>query len=181
MELAELVGVLGEGDLKINIPDYATTIPWLTSKDKIAKIDATYYKIKSDGKTEEDKPTTYTLDPSTYEISTNDRIGTLSFTTATESYATGHPNEKFAFSEAPSISSGKIKGYKLKVTATTGETIEIPDIKLGYRRHIDLNGGTLKNSNDLFLADVLINGKATSPNMRNSWFSCNKWTFIAKR
>ncbi|WP_342542783.1 S8 family serine peptidase [Paenisporosarcina sp. FSL H8-0542] len=159
--------VLGEGDLKINIPDYATNIPWLTNKDKIAKIDATYYKIKSDGTTE-DKPTTYTLDPSTYEMSTNDRIGTLSFTTATESYATGHPNEKFAFSEAPSISNGQIKGYKLIVTATTGETIEIPDVKLGYRSHIDLNGGTLKNSNDLYLADVLINGKATSPNMQTA-------------
>ena len=160
--------VLGEGDLKLNIADYAANIPWLTSKDKIAKIDATYYKIKSDG-TAEATPTTYMLDPSTYEMSTNDRIGTLSFTTATESYSEAHPNEKFAFSAAPSLSNaGNISGYKLTVTATTGETLEIPDIKLGYRRHIDLNGGSLKNSNDLYFADALVNGKATVPNMQTA-------------
>ncbi|KON90069.1 hypothetical protein AF332_26860 [Sporosarcina globispora] len=160
--------VLGEGDLKINIPDYSANIPWLTSKDKIAKIDATYYKIKSDGTTET-TPTTYTLDPSTYDMSTNDRIGTLSFTTATESYSEAHPNETFAFSAVPSLTNaGNIKGYKVTVTATTGETMEIPDIKLGYRRHIDLNGGTLKNTNDLYFADALVNGKATAPNMQSA-------------
>ncbi|NWQ43506.1 S8 family serine peptidase [Bacillus sp. EB106-08-02-XG196] len=160
--------VLGEGDLNINIPDYAANIPWLTGKDKIAKIDATYYKLKSDGTTEA-TPTAYTLDPSTYEMSTNDRIGTLSFTTATESYATAHPNEKFAFSAAPSLTKGSpYRGYKLTVTATTGETMEIPDVKLGYRRHIDLNGGTLKNSNNLYFADTLVNGKATAPNMQTA-------------
>ena len=160
--------VLGEGDLKINIPDYATNIPWLSGKDKIAKIEATYYKLKSDGGSES-TPTTYTLDPSTYDMSSNDRIGTLSFTTQTESYATAHPNEKFAFSAAPSIGNvGNIKGYKLKVTATTGETLEIPDVKLSYRRHIDLNGGTLINSNDLYLADSLVNGKATVPSMQTA-------------
>ncbi|WP_146025184.1 hypothetical protein, partial [Pseudomonas sp. FW305-BF6] len=73
-------------------------------------------------------------------MSSNDRIATLSFTTQTETYATAHPNEKFAFSAAPSLGNvGNIKGYKLKVTATTGETTEIPDVQLGYRRHIDLN------------------------------------------
>jgi uncharacterized repeat protein (TIGR02543 family) len=160
--------VLGEGDHKINIPDYTTNIPWLTGKEKISKIEATYYKIKSDGTTEA-TPTTYTLDPSTYDLSSNDRIGTLSFTTATESYSEAHPNEKFAFSAAPSLSNaGNIKGYKLIVTATTGETIEIPDVKLGYRRHIDLNGGSLKNSNDLYLADALVNGKATAPSMQSA-------------
>ncbi|PEQ96127.1 hypothetical protein CN481_02005 [Bacillus sp. AFS006103] len=157
--------VLGEGDLKINIPDYAANIPWLTGKEKIEKIEATYYKLKSDGKAEA-SPTTYTLDPSTYVMSTNDRIGTLSFTTATEKYATEHLDQKFAFSAAPSLSNaGQIFGYKLEVTATTGEKIVIPDLKLAYRRHIDLNGGTLKNSTDTFLADALVNGKATSPNM----------------
>jgi uncharacterized repeat protein (TIGR02543 family) len=157
--------VLGEGYLKINIPDYAANIPWLTGKDKIAKIEASYYKLKSDGSTEA-TPTTYTLDPSTFDMSSDGAIGTLSFTTATESYATAHPNEKYAFSAAPSLANGSpYKGYKLTVTATTGETIEIPDVKLGYRRHIDLNGGTLKNSPDLFLADTLVNGKATAPNM----------------
>jgi len=160
--------VLGEGDLKINIPDYAANIPWLTGKDKIAKIEATYYKLKSDG-TAEATPTTYTLDPSTYDMSSNDRIATLSFTTQTESYATAHPNEKFAFSAAPSLGNvGNIKGYKLKVTATTGETTEIPDVQLGYRRHIDLNGGTLKNANDLYFADALVNGKSNGPNMINA-------------
>jgi uncharacterized repeat protein (TIGR02543 family) len=160
--------VLGEGDLKINIPDFAANIPWLTSKDKIAKIDATYYKLKADGTTEA-TPTTYTLDPSTYEMSTVDRIGTLSFTTATESYATANPNEQFAISAAPSLAKGSpYSGYKLKVTATTGETIEIPDVKVGYRRHIDLNGGTLKNSTDLYFADTLVNGKATAPNMQTA-------------
>ncbi|MEH6936749.1 InlB B-repeat-containing protein [Bacillus sp. JJ664] len=157
--------VLGEGDLNINIPDYAANIPWLTGKDKIEKIEATYYKLKSDG-TAEATPTTYTLDPSTYDMSSNDRIGTLSFTTQTESYATEHPNEKFAFSAAPSLGNvGNIKGYMLKVTATTGETTEIPDVMLGYRRHIDLNGGTLKNQNDLYFSDQLVNGKASVPNM----------------
>jgi uncharacterized repeat protein (TIGR02543 family) len=160
--------VLGEGNLKINIPDYAANIPWLTGKDKIAKIEASYYKLKSDGSTEA-TPTTYTLDPSTFDMSSDGAIGTLSFTTATESYATAHPNEKFAFSAAPSLTNGSpYRGYKLTVTATTGETMEIPDVKLGYRRHIDLNGGTLKNSTDIFLADTLVNGKATAPNMQTA-------------
>jgi uncharacterized repeat protein (TIGR02543 family) len=157
--------VLGEGNLEINIPDYTTNIPWLTSKDKIAKIDATYYKIKSDG-TAEATPTTYSLDPSTYEMLTNDRIGTLSFKTATETYAMANPNEKFAFSAAPSLlNAGQIKGYKLTVTATTGEKIEIPDVKLGYRSHFDLNGGKLKNPSSSFFFDRLVNGIATSPDM----------------
>ncbi|WP_223593320.1 S8 family serine peptidase [Neobacillus bataviensis] len=160
--------VLGEGNLKITIPDYPANIPWLTGKDKIAKIEASYYKLKSDGSTEA-TPTTYTLDPSTFDMSSDGAIGTLSFTTATESYATAHPNEKFAFSAAPSLTNGSpYRGYKLTVTATTGETIEIPDIKLGYRRHIDLNGGTLKNSTDLYFADTLVNGKATAPNMQTA-------------
>ena len=86
-------------------------------------------------------------------------------------------NEKFAFSETPTISNlAKSKVTSLKFTATTGETVTIPDIKLGYRRHIDLNGGTLKNSNDLFLADQLINRKATAPNMSTGSITCNKWT-----
>ncbi|MBT2737381.1 S8 family serine peptidase [Bacillus sp. ISL-7] len=158
--------VLGEGDAKISIPDYTTNIPWLTGKDKIAKIEASYYKLNSDGSTQA-SPTTYTLDPSTYDLSSNDRIGTLSFTTATESYATAHPNEKFAFSAAPSLyNPTPNRGYKLTVTATTGETIEIPDVKLSYRRHLDLNGGALKTASDLYLTDALVNGNFTQPNMQ---------------
>ncbi|WHX98509.1 S8 family serine peptidase [Neobacillus sp. DY30] len=160
--------VLGEGDLKINIPDYAANIPWLTSKDQIAKIEATYYKLKSDGTTEATE-TKYTLDPSTYDMSTNDRIGTLSFTTATEKFATEHPDQKFAFSAAPSLAKGSPNaGYKLTITAKTGETLDVPDVKLSYRRHIDLNGGTLKNSTDLYLADALVNGQAYVPSMQTA-------------
>ncbi|WP_129689904.1 InlB B-repeat-containing protein [Gottfriedia acidiceleris] len=160
--------VLGEGDLKVNIPDYAANIPWLTGKNQIAKIEATYYKLKSDG-TAEATPTTYTLDPSTYDMSTNDRIGTLSFTTATEKFASEHPDQKFAFSAAPSLSNaGQISGYNLTLTATTGEKIVIPNIKLSYRRHIDLNGGTVKNSSDLYFADGLVNGIANAPSMQSA-------------
>ncbi|MFP5106283.1 S8 family serine peptidase [Neobacillus sp. C211] len=162
--------VLGEGDLKINIPDYLTNIPWLSDKAHIAKIESTFYQMKSDGSTDTNA-TTYTLDPSTYDLVTGaNNNGILSFKTATHDQAVqaGQTTlgEKFAFSEMPTLGNlGNIKGYKVTLTATTGETVTIPDIKLGYRRHIDLNGGTLKNANDLFLADQLINGKASAPTM----------------
>ncbi|MFF2447966.1 S8 family serine peptidase [Neobacillus sp. NPDC058068] len=162
--------VLGEGNLNLTMPNSLTNVPWLTSKDKIAKIEATYYKIKSDGTTDS-SPTTYPLDPSTFNLVSNgDGSGTLSFTTATHDAAVkaGQANlgQKFAFSELPSISNaGGIKGYKITVTATTGETLVLSDIRLGLRRHIDLNGGSLTNPTDLYFADSLVNGKATSPNM----------------
>ncbi|WP_369700076.1 S8 family serine peptidase, partial [Bacillus sp. AFS041924] len=161
--------VLGEGDLKISIPDYLTNVSWLTSKDKIAKIEAKFYQIKSDGSTET-TATKYTLDPSTYNLSSNGSNGVLSFTTATHDQAVkaGQNNlgEKFAFSEMPSLGNiGGINGYDLTVTSTTGEIVTIPGVQLGYRRHIDLNGGTLKNANDTFFADTLVNGKTTAPTM----------------
>ncbi|PGL69877.1 InlB B-repeat-containing protein [Bacillus sp. AFS055030] len=161
--------VLGEGDLKINIPDYLTNVSWLTGKDKIAKIEAKFYAMKSDGSTDT-TPTTYTLDPSTYDLSSNGSNGILSFTTATHDQAVkaGQTNlgEKFAFSEMPSLGNiGGVKGYDLTVTSTTGENVTIPGIQLGYRRHIDLNGGSLKNANDTFFADTLVNGKTTAPTM----------------
>lgn len=147
--------VLGEGPVTIKIPDYTTNTPWLKKKSDIAKIDAKYRKMKADG-TFETTDSTYTLDPSTYDLVENgDGSGTLTFTTATEAYATAHPSEKFAFSQAPSST-----GYQLTLTSTTGETIQIPNVKLGYRRHIDLNGGTLKSLIDTFFADKLVNGKA---------------------
>ncbi|MFP5111451.1 S8 family serine peptidase [Bacillaceae bacterium C204] len=156
--------VLGEEDLKITFPDYLANIPWLTGKDNISKIEATYYKINSDGNSAS-APTTYTLDPSTYNLLPNpDGSGTLTFTTATESYANAHPTEKFAFSAAPSILTA-IKGYKITITAKSGETAEFTDVRLGYRRHIDLNGGTLTSPTDLYFADTLVNGKAAAPNM----------------
>ncbi|WP_088042556.1 Ig-like domain-containing protein [Bacillus sp. EAC] len=164
--------VLGEGDLKITIPDYVTTIPWLTDKTNISKIEATYYKMNNDGSTDTNA-TTYTLDSSTYKLTAGaNNTGILSFTTATHDQAVqaGQTTlgEKFAFSEMPTIANlGNIKGYKVTLTATTGETVTIPDIKLGYRRHIDLNGGTLKTSNDSFLADQLVNTKASAPTMSN--------------
>lgn len=164
--------VLGEGNLNLTIPAL-TNIPWLTGKDKIAKIDVSFYKIKSDG-TSETNPTTYSLDPSTYSMTTNgDGSGTLSFTTATHDAAVkaGQTNlgQLFAFSEAPFASAiqGK-KGYNITVTATTGETMPLSDIRLGYRRHIDLNGGTLTNPNDVYFADSLVNGKPTVPDMTTS-------------
>ncbi|XRG79425.1 InlB B-repeat-containing protein [Rossellomorea sp. GAMAL-10_SWC] len=161
--------VLGEGDLKINIPDYLTNVSWLTSKDKIAKIDAKFYQMKSDGSTDT-TATQYTLDPSTYNLSSNGSNGVLSFTTATHDQAVkaGQNNlgEKFAFSEMPTLGNiGNIKGYEVTLTSTTGETVVIPNVQLGYRRHIDLNGGTLKNTTDSFFADILVNGKTSVPNM----------------
>ncbi|MEH7504792.1 S8 family serine peptidase [Neobacillus drentensis] len=162
--------VLGEGDLKITIPDYLTNIPWLTDKANISKIETTFYQMKSDGSTDTNA-TTYTLNPSTYNLAPGaNNNGILSFKTATHDQAVqaGQTTlgEKFAFSEMPTIGNlGNIKGYKVTLTATTGETVTIPDIKLGYRRHIDLNGGTLKTSNDFFLADQLLNTKATAPTM----------------
>ncbi|MGG0175934.1 S8 family serine peptidase [Gottfriedia acidiceleris] len=161
--------VLGEGDLKINIPDYLTNVAWLTGKDKISKIEATFYALKSDGSTET-TPTKYTLDPSTYDLSSNGSNGVLSFNTATHDQAVkaGQTKlgEKFAFSEMPTVGNiGGILGYNLTITSTTGENVTVPNIKLGYRRHIDLNGGALKNSNDVFFADALVNGKANVPNM----------------
>ncbi|MBP0726487.1 InlB B-repeat-containing protein [Bacillus sp. RG28] len=161
--------VLGEGDLKINIPDYLTNVSWLTGKDKIAKIEAKFYAMKSDGTTET-TPTKYTLDPSTYDLSSNESNGILSFKTATHDQAVqaGQSNlgEKFAFSEMPTLANfGAIKGYELTLTSTSGENVVIPNIQLGYRRHIDLNAGTLKNANDLYFADMLVNGKTTAPNM----------------
>ncbi|MBP0724623.1 InlB B-repeat-containing protein [Bacillus sp. RG28] len=150
--------VLGEGPLKIVIPDYKTTAPWLKTKSDITKIDATYNKMKEDGSgTFETTTTTYTLDPSTYQLVANDDgSDSLTFTTETEAYATAHPSEMFAFSHAPSFN-----GYQLTVTSATGETIQIPNVKLGYRRHIDLNGGTLNSSGDAaFFSDKLVNGKA---------------------
>ncbi|KQL36350.1 hypothetical protein AN960_17205 [Bacillus sp. FJAT-25509] len=158
--------VLGEGDLKISIPDYLTNVSWLTSKDKIAKIEAKFYQIKSDGSTET-TATPYTLDPSTYSLSSNGSNGVLSFTTATHDQAVkaGQTKlgEKFAFSEMPSLNFNK--GYDLTITSTTGEIVTIPGVQLGYRRHIDLNGGSLKNANDTFFADALVNGKTTAPTM----------------
>ncbi|PEJ56339.1 hypothetical protein CN692_18580, partial [Bacillus sp. AFS002410] len=161
--------VLGEGDLKINIPDYLTNVSWLTGKDKIANIETTFYAMKSDGSTD-GVPTKYTLDPSTYGLSSNGNNGILSFTTATHDQAVqaGQTKlgEKFAFSEMPTLgNAGAIKGYNLTITSTTGETVTIPNILLSYRRHIDLNGGTLKNATDTFFADALINGKTNAPNM----------------
>ncbi|MFF2876518.1 InlB B-repeat-containing protein [Gottfriedia sp. NPDC057991] len=153
--------VLGEGDLKINIPDYLTNVSWLTSKDKIAKIDAKFYQVKSDGSTVAADP--YTLDPSTYSLSSNGSNGVLSFTTATHDQAVkaGQTKlgEKFAFSEMSPT------GYDLTITSTTGEIFTIPGIQLGYRRHIDLNGGTLKNANDTFFADSLVTTKINAPNL----------------
>ncbi|MFB7139379.1 InlB B-repeat-containing protein [Gottfriedia sp. NPDC056225] len=152
--------VLGEGPVMIKIPDYTTNTPWLKTKNDIAKIDATYKKMKADG-TFETTDSTYTLDPSTYNLVDNgDGSGTLTFTTATEAYATAHPSEKFAFSQAPSST-----GYQLTLTSTTGETVQIPSVKLGYRRHIDLNGGTLNSPGDVFFNDKLVNGKAFGVDM----------------
>ncbi|MFF2877084.1 InlB B-repeat-containing protein [Gottfriedia sp. NPDC057991] len=152
--------VLGEGPVKIKIPDYATTTPWLKTKNDIAKIDATYKKMKADG-TFETTNSTVTLDPSTYNLVDNgDGSGSLTFTTATETYATAHPSEKFAFSQAPDFN-----GYQLTLTSTTGETVQIPNVKLGYRRHIDLNGGTLNLATDTFFGDKLVNGKTTGIDM----------------
>jgi len=161
--------VLGEGDLKLNIPDYLTNVSWLTSKDKIAKIEAKFYQMKSDGSTES-TPTQYTLDPSTYNLSSNGSNGVLSFTTATHDQAVkaGQNNlgEKFAFSEMPTLgNAGAIKGYNLTVTSTTGEIVTIPGVQLGYRRHIDLNGGSLKNATDTYFADSLVNIKTNALNM----------------
>jgi uncharacterized repeat protein (TIGR02543 family) len=169
-EVTGIGKVLGEGDLEITIPDYLTNVSWLTDKAKIAKIEAAFYAINSDSSTSTSE-TKYTLDPSTYDLNPGaNQSGVLSFTTATHDQAVEagqtQLGEKFAFSEMPSLSNlGNIKGYKLTLTATTGETVTIPDIKLGYRRHIDLNGGTLKDANSLFLADQLINGKVTAPTM----------------
>ncbi|WP_223593321.1 S8 family serine peptidase [Neobacillus bataviensis] len=161
--------VLGEGNLKINIPDYRTNLTWLTDKNSIANIQATYYKLKSDG-TGEATPTTYTMDPSTYDLIANaDGSATLSFTTATESYALAHPDEKFAFSAAPAIKA-PYNGYQLTVTATSGQTSQINNVRLGYRRHIDLNGGTLKvlPTGNVYFNDSLVNGKGTPPDMTNA-------------
>ncbi|UPM52531.1 InlB B-repeat-containing protein [Gottfriedia acidiceleris] len=152
--------VLGEGPVTIKIPDYTTTTPWLKTKNDIAKIDATYYKMKADG-TFESTTSTYTLDPTTYDLVDNhDGSGSLTFTTATETYATAHPSEKFAFSQAPYSN-----GYQLTLTSTGGESVQIPNVKLGYRRHIDLNGGTLNIANDAFFSDKLVNGKTTGIDM----------------
>ncbi|TYS67182.1 S8 family serine peptidase [Sutcliffiella horikoshii] len=157
--------VLGEGDLEITIPDYQTNVSWLKDKSSIASIEATYYKVKSDG-TSDSVTTTYTLDPSTYNLVANaDGSGTLSFTTATESYADAHPIEKFAFSEAPYPKYPYI-GYKLTMTSIGGESLEIPNVKLGYRTHFDLNGGTLIDPENTFFEDRFAQaGRATSPNM----------------
>ncbi|XRG78623.1 InlB B-repeat-containing protein [Rossellomorea sp. GAMAL-10_SWC] len=163
-EGAKLGGmVLGEGPVQINLPDYKTTIPWLTNKNDIAKIDATYYKAKADG-TFETTTTTYTLDSSTYDlVDRGDGNGTLTFTTATEAYATAHPTEKFAFSQSPATT-----GYQLTVTSKTGETVQIPNVKLGYRRHIDLNGGTVKTGQGAIFNDVLAAGKISGIDMASA-------------
>jgi uncharacterized repeat protein (TIGR02543 family) len=161
--------VLGEGNLKINIPDYQTNLTWLTDKNSIASIQATYYKLKSDGLGEA-TPTTYTLDPSTYTFNANaDGSATLSFTTATESYATAHPDEKFAFSAAPAIKA-PYNGYQLTVTSTSGQKSQINNVRLGYRRHVDLNGGTLKvlSTGNTYFNDSLVNGKGNPPDMNNA-------------
>ncbi|SDP13830.1 Listeria/Bacterioides repeat-containing protein [Paenibacillus sp. yr247] len=165
--------VLGEGNLDINIPDYATNVPWLTSKNNIAKIEATFYKTNSDGTTST-TPTTYTLDPSTFNFLSNvGGSGTLSFTTATSAAAplAGQTSlgQKFAFSEAPAINPSPYAGYQITVTSTTyGQKILIPDVKLGYRRHIDLNGGTLKNPSDTFFYDTFVNGKLYGISMESA-------------
>ncbi|MDM5331620.1 S8 family serine peptidase [Neobacillus sp. CF12] len=153
--------VLGEDNLNINIPDYATNVSWLTGKEKIAKIEKTYKKLDSSGLT---IPTTLTetIDPSTYGFTSNtDGSGTLSLTTATEKYANAHPTEKFAFSEAPS----SLGYYTLTITSTTNDVISIPNVKLGYRAHFDLNGGTLKNPTNTVFNDKFVNGRVTSPDM----------------
>ncbi len=126
--------VNGEGDLKINIPDYLTNVSWLTGKEKIAKIEATFYQMKSDGSTDTNA-TTYTLDPSTYDLTSNGSNGILSFKTVTHDQAVqaGQNNfgEKFAFSEMPTLSNlGAVNGYRVKLTAATGETVTLPDIQL---------------------------------------------------
>ncbi|WP_129689302.1 InlB B-repeat-containing protein [Gottfriedia acidiceleris] len=146
--------ILGEGPVTIKLPDYTTNTPWLKTKSDIAKIDATYKKMKADG-TFETTDSTVTLDRSTYNLVDNhDGSGSLTFTTATEAYATAHPTEKFAFSQAPSST-----GYQLTLTSNAGDTLTIPNVKLGYRRHIDLNGGTLITPNDTFFIDKLVNGR----------------------
>ncbi|NLP51079.1 S8 family serine peptidase [Bacillus sp. RO1] len=158
--------VLGEGDLEITIPDYQTNVSWLMDKSSIASIEATYYKIKNDGSSDS-VTTTYTLDRSTYNLVANaDGSATLSFTTATESYADAHPNEEFAFSEAPYPKVSPYTGYQLTLTSIGGEKTSIPNVKLGYRAHFDLNGGTLNNPDDTFFEDRFAQaGRATSPNM----------------
>jgi hypothetical protein len=70
--LAELVGCLVKEILKSTFQTMQLILLGLTGKDKIAKIEATT------------EATTYTLDPSTYAMSSDGAIGTLSFTTATE-------------------------------------------------------------------------------------------------
>ncbi|MGG0176949.1 InlB B-repeat-containing protein [Gottfriedia acidiceleris] len=151
--------ILGEGDLQVTIPDYTKNVSWLTSKNDIQKIEKTYYKLKPDG-AREATTTTEQIDPSTYTFTGNGSgNGTFSFTTATEKYAADHPTEKFAFSAAPYINFTPTAGYQITITSISGQTVTIPDIKLGYRRHIDLNGGTLKNLNDTFFYDSIINGK----------------------
>jgi uncharacterized repeat protein (TIGR02543 family) len=163
--------VLGEGDLKINIPDYSTNVTWLTGKDKIASIEAKFYQMKSDGTTDT-SATKYTLEPSTYDMSSSGTNGVLSFKTATHDQAVqagqNKLGEKFAFSEMPSpFNVEAMNGYELTITSTTGEKFTIPNVRLGYRRHIDLNGGTLKTATDMFFADALVNGKTTAPNMNS--------------
>jgi len=151
--------ILGEGNLDITIPDTAANVSWLTSKNDIQKIEKSYYKVKSDG-TREAAVTTEVIEPSTYSLENNtDGSGTLSFTTATEKYAIEHPDQKFAFSAAPYINFSPYAGYQLTITSTSGQKVTVPDVKLGYRRHIDFNGGTLKNPNDTFFYDTIINGK----------------------
>jgi uncharacterized repeat protein (TIGR02543 family) len=150
--------VLGEDDLKIDIPEYATNIPWLVDKNSILHIEKEYYKVKADG-TGDTVKTKEVIDPSTYTFALNGTDGRLTFTTATQKYASEHPDQKFAFSATPAIKSTPYSGYNLIVTGTGGQTFNIPDVKLGYRRHIDLNGGALRNSADTYFWDLMVSGK----------------------
>ncbi|PEJ58265.1 hypothetical protein CN692_08265 [Bacillus sp. AFS002410] len=164
--------VYGEGPLEISIPDYNTTTPWLTDKSKIDKIEATYRKIKSDGTTDT-VDTTITLDPSTYNfVDIGNGSGKLTFTTATEKYASEHPGENFAFGGANGTASSN--GYQIKVTGKLGDSISIPNVKLAYRRHVDLNGGVLKDPKETFFDDKLVYGKVSGINMDSAALKVTK-------
>lgn len=123
--------------------------------DKII-IMAEYYKVKADG-TRDTVLSNDFLDQTTYDlVDKGDGSGVLTFTTATEAYAAARPTEKFAFSAPAFLNIDPLLGYKLTVTSTDGQTGTISNVRLGYRRHIDINGSTLKEANDTYFNDALV-------------------------
>lgn len=152
--------VLGEGPLILTMPD-PTVTPWISS---ISSIKAEFYLEGPPGTSL--LTNSYILDPSTYSIDST--AGTLTFTTATETYAAEHPNEKFAFSKSANTGSpSPFRGYKLTLTTNEGNVI-IPDVRLMYRMHYDLNGGTLRNAASTAFNDRLVSAKETAPVLSNT-------------